>query len=197
MKNSSYILLLLIIVSCNAQSPVINLRDWKGENIVNSYLKDANNELDAYEGTYVFTSGDTIFKIKLKKVIKAKTIRYYRDLLVGEMEYKIGNITLLNTLPQLNTVYFDQANHKIDGGSIFQNLELPVCPECAPNEITLRLSIDDTQYFAAFFVKKTIINGMPALRVFKRTSGPITKTAGQPKTVSIIRDGDYIFIKQP
>lgn len=197
MKNLNYIILLLIAVSCRAQSPIINLRDWKGENIVNSYIKDANNELDAYEGTYVFTSGDTIFKIQLKKVIKARTIRYYRDLLVGEMEYKIGNTTLLNTLPQLNTVYFDQATHKIDGGSIYQNFELPECPECAPNEITLRLSIDDTRYVAGFYVKKTIINGLPALRVFKRTSGPTTKTDGQPKTVSIIRDGDYIFIKQP
>jgi hypothetical protein len=197
MKNLNYIFLLLIAVSCRAQSPVINLRDWKGENIINSYLKDANNDLNAFEGTYVYTSGDTIFKIILKKFIMARTFRHYEDMLIGELEYKIGTTTLLNTLSQLNTVYFDQSRHLIDGSTVLQNHEVPDCSDCVPNEIRVRLSINDTRYVSAFFVKRTTVNGSPALKVFKQTFGPRTKLSGTTEPEPIIRDGNYIFIKQP
>ena len=74
MKNLNYIFLLLIAVSCRAQSPVMNILDWNGLVIQNSYLKDANNDLDAFEGTYIYTNVDTIFKIKIKKSLKQKQI---------------------------------------------------------------------------------------------------------------------------
>ena len=197
MKNLIYIFIIVFAVNCKAQSPVINIRDWKGENILNSYLKDTNNDLEAFEGTYIFTNADNIFKIKLKKVFTTRTARYYEDLLIGELEYKKGNTVFLNTLSKLDTVYNDQSSHLIEGNTILENNEVPDCPDCTPNEIRLRLSIDDTREISAFYVKRTTVNGLPALKVFKQTFGPGWKTANTIVQPIIIRDGAYIFIKQP
>ena len=42
-----------------------------------------------------------------------------------------------------------------------------------------------------------MVNGTPGLKVFKQTFGPRTKLSGTIEPDPIIRDGNYIFIKQP
>jgi hypothetical protein len=197
MKNILKLSFLFFISISYAQQPIFNLRDYAGENIADSYLRDFNNDLNGFEGTYVFQNSDTIFKIKLRKVEQAKTYRFYEDLLIGEIEYKIGNNTLLNTLNDFETNFPDQSKHKIDGNIILANHNKPVCTDCSTNELRLGLSISDTKYASTIYLKKLLINGSQALRATIITSGPITKREGQILPIPIIRNGDFIFIKQP
>ena len=69
MKNIVYFFVILFAISCKGQMPVINSLEWNGTDIPNSYLKDTNDNLNLFEGTYLYSNNDTIFKIKLKKII--------------------------------------------------------------------------------------------------------------------------------
>lgn len=197
MKNITHIIVLLLALSCKAQSPIINNLDWDGIDIPNSYLKDTNNDLNNFEGTYVHTSADTIFTIKLRKIEMEFTGVYFEDMLIGEFEYKIGNNTLFNTLSNFNTNYQDQSLHYLKGWRILKNTSLPPCSNCAPNEKRVSIGIFDSKLASSFILKRTTVSGNQALQVYKFTQGPISREAGDPPKVAIVRDGDFLFIKQP
>ena len=73
MKTLQYlkiVLLILIADNCHAQTSVVDLLNDDGSAITNTYYKDVNNLLITFEGTYLYTSGNTSFKIRLVKVVK-------------------------------------------------------------------------------------------------------------------------------
>lgn len=69
MKNYLKYFLLLIMISCKAQSPIINLTDYNETIPTGSYLKDTFFDLDPFVGTYVFEEGNIYFKVILKKIV--------------------------------------------------------------------------------------------------------------------------------
>ena len=188
---------MLIALSCKAQFPEINRAGWNGIRTSNSYLKDSNFILNDFEGTYKHTSADTIFTIKLRKIETVFTGYLFEDLLIGEFEYKIGNNSLINRLSEFNINYSNQTLHYIYGGWILDNLNVPPCTNCAPNEKRVGVIINDTEYSSSFILKRTTVNGIQALQVYKFTQGPFSREVGDPPKISIIRDGNYLFIKQP
>lgn len=188
---------MLIALSCKAQFPVIHIESWNGIPIQNSYVQDNNDILDDYVGTYVHTSGDTIFTFKLRKIETAFTGYHFEDLLIGEYEYKIGNNSLINRLSEFNANYPNQNYHYIHGNRILENLSIPACANCALNEKRVCVLITDKKYPSSFVLKRTTVNGNQALQVFKYTEGPFSKLETDPPLIAIIRDGDFLFIKQP
>ena len=175
----------------------INETQWDGEVVPNLYLKDIDNNLDAFVGTFKSISNDTVFTIKLRKILNSDIGPYNEDLIIGELEYKIGNNFLINTLGDFNLNFFYQRNHHLAGGSTLDNNEKPTCNNCALNEKRLRLSINDNVYVSSFILKKTLLNGIEALLVYKFTQGPFSRHKNDPLEIPIIRDGNFIFIKQP
>ena len=49
-----------------------------------SLPEDINNYLDAFEGTYLYTNGNTSFRMVLVKKVQQYNGRYYEDLIIGE-----------------------------------------------------------------------------------------------------------------
>ena len=62
MKIIKIILFLLIGINSNIYGQIIDIQDKDGNRDTNTYYKDVNNLLNPYEGTYVYTNGNTIFK---------------------------------------------------------------------------------------------------------------------------------------
>lgn len=95
------------------------------------YYKDIDNDLDKFVGTWLYTHGNTSFKIILKKRVHtySQAGNYHNDLLVGEYQYIQDGIEYINTLNNIDnnpTVY--EYNNQIFGNDIFR------CDECLPGE---------------------------------------------------------------
>ena len=116
MKNIFFIVLLFIGISCQSQTYPLTT-DTNVPN--NSYIKDINNDLAAFEGTWKGTWNNKNIIIVFKKIEKyydthLKDNPFYRDMLIGKFQVKdiSGNILFDNL-----TIADDQA--KITGGKIF------------------------------------------------------------------------------
>ena len=158
MKRIIFLTLIAIVtITCKAQSPIINILDKDGTRDINAYYKDVNNLLNQYEGTYLYTNGTTSFKIVLVKKIMQFNGEYYEDLIIGEYQYIVNGVEIVNTLSELNTTYSNQRRHNIDGNSLIsKNNRSWVCPNCNVNEKRLEASIRDasTDRYATIIMRK-------------------------------------------
>ena len=77
--NITLITLLFISLSCKAQSPIINIEDDEGDEIVNAYYKDTNNLLDPFVGTWVLDNGTQYLKIVFEKKTMVDAGNYYEE----------------------------------------------------------------------------------------------------------------------
>ncbi len=153
------------LLNCKAQSPIFPLGDWSDEQ-ANAYYKDLNNELNAFEGTWLYTNGNTSLKIVLVKKPMSFNGDYYEDLIIGEYQYIEDGVEKINTLASLN---LDLGyNHKIRGKSIHNNCFFLPTDDCVEGEIRLRVRLTDaiTEHVATVLLQKRVINGQDALKAF-------------------------------
>jgi hypothetical protein len=128
----------LIFYNCKAQSPILTLDRLGWENTKNAYYKDINNQLDNFEGIWLYTNGNTSFKIKLVKSIKYFNGKYYEDLLVGGYQYIKGGVEKINTLSDANNPSIGR-NASIKGNSIHSNCKYLPINHCIEGEKKFRL----------------------------------------------------------
>ena len=63
-KNLNILVVLLLSINCKAQSPVLDISD-SGTGLPNGYyLRDNNNLLNTFEGTYQYTNSNPLGEIK-------------------------------------------------------------------------------------------------------------------------------------
>ena len=95
-----YILFLIFIVNCKAQTPTISLFGHHTTTVENAYYKDLNSDLDRFTGSWLYSNGSTSFKIVIdKKIMKYNTFsNIYEDLLIGEYRYVEDGVVKVNTL---------------------------------------------------------------------------------------------------
>jgi len=195
-KYINFILLLITITACKAQSPVYDI-SHNADGPKGSYYKDINGVLDGYDGTYLYTNGTTSLKFILKKKVQSKGY-YYKDLIVGEFQYIKNGVELNNTLANMYVNYTDeQPNHRIKGDMILTGTELG-CSDCSPTEKRLRLSFVDNKSpnIAAIDIRKTTVNGKEAIRVKIWWDGLVARKEGEVRIPASISAGDYLMIKQ-
>jgi hypothetical protein len=85
MKNLFFtISILLLALSCKAQSPIVPLDTYIHEIADNSYVKDIDNELNKFIGTWIFSDGTSTFTLVLQKQIQTFNDDYYEDYMIGE-----------------------------------------------------------------------------------------------------------------
>lgn len=211
-KHIYFIFLLFATFACKAQNPVYDIMDVQN-GIKGSYYKDLNNELDGYDGTYTYykpstsTSGSEELTIVLKKKVLAYDGYYYEDLIVGEYEFERNGNSVNNTLANIDVNYtYEKMNHAIKGNFILTGTELG-CPDCLPTEKRLRLSLVDKvrRNIKGLDIRKTTVNGVPALKVFVFPEEhyfeedddylmPVGTSVSVGATMLAI--GDYTMIKQ-
>lgn len=202
MKKIQILLLILTSINCQSQTPVIGLETWNGKRIKDSYVKDINNVLNSYEGTWLYTSGTTSLKIILVKKAMAYNTVNYEDLLIGEYQYIENGVEKINTLSEINTVYPSQWQHSISGFSIMKNTSYPKCPECNPEEKRINFKFSDhLRDMGGDMVARLItVGGQPAMKIFKKTRlKPIIRGEINPApyySEMNVPTGEYILIKQ-
>lgn len=112
MKNIIYLLMLTIIFSCKAQT--YPLRTYGIKIPQNAYLKDTNNELPSYEGTWKGTWNNKVIFLTLKKrnyVFTSTMLGYYADILIGKFKVTDNNGNVL-----FDNTNLSDAEAKIEGG---------------------------------------------------------------------------------
>ena len=197
-KYINYIVFLISVTACKAQTPVYDISEPTKGKPQGAYYKDINGVLDGYDGTYLYTNGNTSLKFILKK--KVKSLGYsYKDLVVGEFQFIKDGVERGNTLANMTVNYTNEwVNHIIKGNRIITGTELG-CPDCSPTEKRLRLSFVDNKSpnIAGIDIRKTTVNGMAAIKVKIWWDGFITRKEGDPApTPASINTGEYLMIKQ-
>lgn len=133
----------LIFSNCKAQIPVLNMEtNTKYDAPDNSYYKDINNVLNDFEGTWLYTNGNTSLKIGLVKSVKYFNGDYYEDILVGGYRYVENGIEKINTLTHANDPSMGR-DASIMGNSIYHSCKYLPVDDCVEGEKSLDLSIDD------------------------------------------------------
>lgn len=168
MKTLKIIIIALLAIHCKAQTPIIDVIGTRMDQPDGYYVKDINNLLNPFEGTYIYTNGTTTFIMVLVKKVQQFNGRYYEDLIIGEYQYIENGVEKVNTLSQINTVYNDQRSHNIDGNFVVNNnFREWKCPLCDPNEKRLSLSIRDaaTDNYAHIGMRRTTESGQEVMKI--------------------------------
>ena len=200
-KNLNILVVLLLSINCKAQSPVLDISD-SGTGLPNGYyLRDNNNLLNTFEGTYQYTNSNTILKIVLVKKIQQYNQEFYEDLIIGEYQYIENGIEKINTLTEINNIYIEQRFHKIDSNFLVNNnFKLFPCLDCFSNEKRLYASIFDpsTNSYADIVIRKTILNSQEVIKIniinFKKGLIIVNELATEPNFSLSLEE--YILIKQ-
>ncbi|WP_456437872.1 DUF6705 family protein [Psychroserpens sp.] len=194
----TYILIIAIIFcsSILAQSPVVNIEDKPSfrNTITDTYYKDINNFMNPFEGTWIYTNGNTTFKIVLRKEAMLYTGKFYKDYIKGEYQYIENGVEIANTL--LNT---NQYSIGVSGSTLLKPEYRPVCNDCPENERRIRATIYDriTGLNGTFTLKLTTVNGQPAIEGYIWGNGTVIDVDNPPEfTEMVIPTGTFIFIKE-
>ncbi len=170
MKNIiSITILIFSFLNCKAQSPILNMEVYARMDAPNnSYYKDVNNVLNGFEGTWLYTNGNTSLKIVLVK----KTMQhrynggYYEDLIVGGYQYIENGVEKINTLSDVNHPNIGR-DASIKGNNIYDDCYIIPADDCIDGEKRLDLSIEDTittEHFGDLILHKRTVNGQEALK---------------------------------
>ena len=200
-KKLNILAVLLLSINCKAQTPILDISD-SGTGLPNGYyLRDNNNLLNSFEGTYQYTNGNTILKIVLVKKTQQYNQEFYEDLIIGEYQYIENGIEKINTLNEINNVYIEQRFHKIDSNFLVNNnFKLFPCLDCFSNEKRLYASIFDpsTNSYADIVIRKTILNSQEVIKIniinFKKGLIIVNELATEPNFSLPLEE--YILIKQ-
>ncbi len=202
MKNLLLLHLLFICVSCKAQTPIFDIEDLDNisQDIYGAYYKDINNQLNLYEGTYLYANGNTSLKIVFqKKIMASMNGYYYEDLIIGGYQYIKNGIEIINTVPELNMNYTNGAKYSINGRHILLGTILG-CDDCATNEKRLSIGLVDesTHNFGNLIIRRINVDDQPAIKIAIRWIGPKSYQEGTPVPAQpSIPGGAYTLIKQP
>ncbi|HEX8268749.1 MAG TPA: DUF6705 family protein [Flavobacterium sp.] len=196
-KILSLIVMLVLSVNCKAQ-PIQDISAQGWQNTSGVYYKDINNNLDAFEGTYLYTDGDDSFRIVFQKKSNVSVAnRYTEDLIIGEYRFVLDGIEKVNTLSDINASLPKESMHRIDGNHVLVGTERG-CTDCSTNEKRLLLSITDptTESVGQLFVRRITVSGQDAIKIFVQWNSKY-RHVSEPATVPPSFGGEYILIKQP
>jgi hypothetical protein len=175
------IILVLVTISCKAQTPIFDTYQSGYGSVENAYYKDVNQLHDQYVGTWLFTNGSNSLKLVFQKrnmIYNDNDIKnFYEDFLVGEYQYIENGIEKVNTISAINVNYGpnleDVRKHNILSQSWIKYAGTrPKCIECPANEGRLAMSFDepskrDIKGMANRFVLRRFFdNGVEKLKVW-------------------------------
>ncbi|WP_166919832.1 DUF6705 family protein [Flavobacterium poyangense] len=199
MKNYfNFAVFFILLNSCMAQNPVRDIMDVSfppNDKDKGVYFKDTKNVLNGYDGTYLYTNGTKLFKIKLQKNVMINNGYNYEDLIVGEYQLIENGVEKVNTLDRLTSTSF---NNNISGSLVLTGTKWG-CNDCRADEKRLRLGFIEatSPHIGEIEIRKTTVGGKDAILVNLWYSGPIIVKEGAPKPKDgVVRAGEYIMIKQ-
>lgn len=93
---------LFVVSRASAQSPILPLTTEDiGDNIPNNaYLKDLNNDLDKFVGTWQYSSNGTKLTVLIQKIemYSNEHFHYYEDVLIGRYKFEVNGSVIIDNL---------------------------------------------------------------------------------------------------
>jgi hypothetical protein len=206
MKPIIILISLLVAFSCKAQNiiePIYKSQNYGSDNV---YYKDIGNDYNTFEGTWVYTNGNTSLTIVLEKKtmkhIQDAFSNYYEDALIGEYQYIEDGIEQINTLSNLTTDYDDPYKYNIHGGTISKFGD-PHCYNCEPNnkkvfctynEPNCDIDIGSNNMVFRYFTE----NGVEKIQCVFKSAQEIPSLSDETSNCTGFKlpFGEYILIKQ-
>ncbi|MGG5485649.1 DUF6705 family protein [Gaetbulibacter sp. PBL-D1] len=195
------IVIIFSFLNCKAQSPIIALETWKGEEQANAYYKDINNVLDTFVGTWIYTNDNTSFKIVLRKKPMYFNNVCYEDIIVGEYQFIENGVEKVNTLTNLNDTSIGAYDHHLGGNLIYNDCKYLPSDDCVEGEKRLDIGYVDAlkPYTGALVLHKRVVNGQEAIKATMTLSGemsinPDTDLPRPLPTIPLL--DELVFIKQ-
>ena len=200
MKTLKIMIIMLLSINCKAQTPIIDISESELGQPDGYYIKDINNYLNPFEGTYLYTNGNTSFKIILVKKVQQYNGRYYEDLIIGEYQYIENGVEKVNTLSNINIVYNNQSiKHAISGNLIVDNnFRYWKCPTCPTNERRFSGGIKDvtTGRGASITMRRTVASGQEIMKIKISHVIGLPLVVGQPAPPDFsLPQGEFTLIK--
>ena len=200
MKQIITLIIIFISVLSTAQSNILSIEDLPFENQLNSYFKDINNELNTFEGTWLYTNGNTSLKIKLVKYERANQIDYFEDLILGGYQYIENGIEKINKLDHADNLDFlYESTSVIYGNHLYKNCQYLSFDDCIEGQTKLVLSIFDpitNNHSGDLILKKVNFNGEEAIKASIIFSYSGTYPNGIPPEPTLPWQQEYLLIKQ-
>jgi hypothetical protein len=184
---------------CNAQT-IYDITDNRPDlGTYNFYMKDTNNLLDPFVGTWVYSNGSESITMVLKKKIKFKysSVSVFEDLLYGGYRYVQNGVEIINTIPQIDdpniTNFF---SYSIEGNGFPQHSIFNNDPNVSGYVLDLSMK-EPNGVLSTLQMYVTTVNGVTALRVFKDTfTEGVGHLKGTPHYETVMPQGYLTFIKQ-
>jgi len=176
------------LVSCQT---VADLETAYPINTPNTYYKDIGNNLNRYEGTWIYDDGVSYIKIVLVKKIKFPVWQYFEDTLIGGFQYKKNGVEIINTLNDITSSQTHPINYPISGNRLGDTSRLSPFHQYTSDNVRLTTSIIENECISHMSVRTLILNGQSAIQIKKE------KPFEQPQDCNpIIPNGFYYLIKQ-
>lgn len=184
----------LFALSCKAQTLGL---DGSHDSPDGTYYKDLNNELDKFEGTWVYTNGNTILTITFEKEEYVSVRNKHRDYLYGEYSYIENGEEVVNTLSNLNN---STTQKNIGGSYIHKKTDYPACGDCTENERRIDMYFNDPErsYLSDGIVVRYLLDETNPEKlevVIYQSGGGILPDENSPD-VPRVPYGTYIMEKQ-
>lgn len=97
MKKLIILTAILIATICTAQTPEFTLGVTRDNTPDGCYVKDNDNILGKFTGTWVYNQNGNLFTVNLSKGIMVPISDHYRDDIQGNYKYVVNNTTIVNT----------------------------------------------------------------------------------------------------
>jgi len=195
------IITLFAFFSCKAQSPIVPLDTRIHETPDGSYLKDLNNELNKFVGTWKYENGNTSFTIIFQKKVQVYNDEWYEDMLIGEYKYVDNGVEIVNLLDRLNNPILNNPSNyyefNITGNTILKKGQKPSCEECDISERRILMFFDDPERkylshkLAIRYINENVTEKIEAILITEGSSVLPYENAPQEARVP---DGTYTFI---
>lgn len=201
MKNLTLIIIIsFLYISCKAQTIMQEVPlDGRTTLTTGYYYKDFNNTLNQFEGTYLYTNGNTSFEVILqKKTQSVVNNRYSEDILIGGYKYVENGTTKVDVLNDLNNTYSNGWFYNINGNFILTGNTLG-CTDCDLNEKWIKASIEDpvSGSVDTLFIRKVTENGQEAIKIWiYHQMEARDANAPAPLPLSYPTGVNFILIKQ-
>ena len=194
------LIIILFVIKASAQTPVIELDSWNGDITAGMYIKDSPNTLNQFEGTWLYTDGNTSLKIVLVKKIKdGDVVSYFEDILIGEYQYIENGVEKFNSLSNLNIVHSNVYNSHNIVGNHFHTYRSPF-NEVTPGEKILKLHFTDN-CGGSLYVRKKMVGAQQAIQIYRELPSimSVSEPGDPPQgTIPLIKPiVEFTLLKQP
>ena len=210
MKNIITFICIINVFACKAQHPTVSLHNSaEAYGVKGYYYKDFNNYLNSFEGTWLFTNGNTSFTVILQKKIMIEVSAsssnkiYYADAIIGEYKYIENGIEKINTLQNISNNHPILFSYNIFLSSVSLSSDGNSCINCQPGDIYMRGSYTepncDRWMYPVLSMRYFVENGIEKIDLhFSAGERIMSDMYGNPPPCDeyALPFGEYILIKQ-